>query len=206
MRCRRPVDRSLHLGPVLRWFPLPAALRAAGTASIGGEDLLVERGVEVDHVTVYRWVQRFVPLLADAARFARHSPGDWWFVDETCVKVNGRWCYVYRAGDQQGQVIDVLVSVRRDAVAARRFFTRALRTLKVIPSEVVLAGTSRRSSVRFSLCGLPAAVGYRLDSWHANAYPNRQGVTAARTLLVVVHLLRQYTRRDWLDPLSPQSC
>jgi transposase-like protein len=52
------------------------------------EELLAERGVEVDHVTVYRWVQRFTPLLADAARFARHSPGDRWFVDETYVKVN----------------------------------------------------------------------------------------------------------------------
>src|SRR4051794_25788815 len=55
------------------------------------EELLVERGVEVDHVTVYRWVQRFTPLLADAARFCRHSPGDRWFVDETYVKVNGAW-------------------------------------------------------------------------------------------------------------------
>jgi hypothetical protein len=53
------------------------------------EELLVERGVEVDHVTVYRWVQRFTPLLADAARFCRHSPGDRWHVDETYVKVNG---------------------------------------------------------------------------------------------------------------------
>ena len=51
------------------------------------EELLLERGVEVDHVTVYRWVQRFTPLLADAARFARHSPGERWFVDETYVKV-----------------------------------------------------------------------------------------------------------------------
>jgi transposase-like protein len=49
----------------------------------GVEELLAERGVEVDHVTVYRWVQRFAPLLADAARFARHAPGDRWFVDET---------------------------------------------------------------------------------------------------------------------------
>jgi IS6 family transposase len=46
------------------------------------EELLAERGVEVDHVTVYRWVQRFTPLLADAARFARHAPGDRWLVDE----------------------------------------------------------------------------------------------------------------------------
>ena len=101
------------------------------------EELLAERGIEVDHVTVYRWVQRFMPLLADAARLARHSPGDRWFVDETYVKVNGVWRYVYRAIDQHGQVIDVLLSTRRDAAAARRFFTRALRMLKVIPIEVV---------------------------------------------------------------------
>jgi transposase-like protein len=68
------------------------------------EELLAERGIEVDHVTVYRWVQRFTPLLADAARFARHAPGDRWHVDETYVKVNGVWRYVYRAVDQYGQV------------------------------------------------------------------------------------------------------
>jgi transposase-like protein len=101
------------------------------------EELMVERGVEVDHVTVFRWVQRFTPLLADAARFCRHSPGDRWFVDETYVKVNGVWRYVYRAVDQHGQVVDVLVSARRDATAARRFFSRALAALKVKPSEVV---------------------------------------------------------------------
>jgi transposase-like protein len=101
------------------------------------EELLVERGVEVDHVTIYRWVQRFTPLLADAARFARHSPGDRWYVDETYVKVAGVWRYVYRAIDQYGQVVDVLVSARRDAATARRFFRRALSALKVTPSEVV---------------------------------------------------------------------
>ncbi|MET8367662.1 IS6 family transposase [Micromonospora sp. NPDC005194] len=101
------------------------------------EELLAERGVEVDHVTVYRWVQRFTPLLADAAHFCRHSPCDRWFVDETYVKVNGVWRYVYRAVDQYGQVIDVLVSARRDSGAARRFFRRALSTLKVTPGEVV---------------------------------------------------------------------
>jgi transposase-like protein len=101
------------------------------------EELLAERGVQVDHVTVHRWVQRFAPLLADAARPCRHSPGDRWFVDETYVKVNGVWRYVYRAVDQYGQVIDVLVSKRRDGQAARRFFTRALATSKVTPAEVV---------------------------------------------------------------------
>jgi transposase-like protein len=70
-------------------------------------------------------------LLADAARFCRHSPGGRWFADETYVKVGGQWRYVYRAVDQYGQVIDVLVSTRRDADAARRFFRRALSALKV---------------------------------------------------------------------------
>jgi transposase-like protein len=101
------------------------------------EELLLERGVEADHVTIFRWVQRFTPLLADAARFCRHAPGDRWFVDETYVKVGGVWRYVYRAIDQHGQVIDVLVSIRRDAAAARRFFRGALATLKVTPTEVV---------------------------------------------------------------------
>src|SRR5262245_47006237 len=58
------------------------------------EELLVERGVAVDHVSVFRWVQRFTPQLADAARFCRHAPGDRWCVDETYVKVNGSWRYV----------------------------------------------------------------------------------------------------------------
>jgi transposase-like protein len=101
------------------------------------EELLAERNVEVDHVTVYRWVQRFTLQFADAAGFARHSPGDRSFVDETYVKVNGVWRNVYRAVDQHGQVIDVLVSARRDGEAARRFFRRALGTLKVTPTEVV---------------------------------------------------------------------
>jgi transposase-like protein len=91
------------------------------------EELLAERGVEVDHVTVYRWVQRFTPLFADAARPRRHATGDRWFVDETYVKVAGQWRYLYRAVDQFGQVIDVFLSERRDTSAARRFFEGALR-------------------------------------------------------------------------------
>jgi DDE domain len=68
------------------------------------EELLAERGIEVDHVSVYRWVQRFTPLLVEAARPCRHAVGDRWWVDETYVKVAGRWRYVYRAIDQFGQL------------------------------------------------------------------------------------------------------
>ena len=67
------------------------------------EELLAERGIEVDHVTIYRWVQRFTPLLGDAAEPCRHLVGDRWCVDETYVKVAGKWRYVYRAVDQYGQ-------------------------------------------------------------------------------------------------------
>ncbi|SBW17871.1 transposase [Candidatus Protofrankia californiensis] len=104
----------------VRWY-----LRYALLSYRDVEELLAERGLVVDHVTVYRWVQRFTPLLIDAARPCRHTPGDRWFVDETYVKVPGKWIYLYRAVDLDGQVIDVLASDHRDLVAARRFFTQA---------------------------------------------------------------------------------
>ena len=74
-------------------------------------------------------------MLADARPV--RSPLAGWLVDETYVKVNGVGRYVYRGIDQHGQVIDVLVPARRDAAAARRFFQRSLRMLKVTPTEVV---------------------------------------------------------------------
>lgn len=99
------------------------------------EELLAERGIEVDHVTIYRWVQRFTPLFIDAARPCRHAAGDQWYVDETYAKVAGRWIYLYRAIDQHGQVIDVFASEQRDLAATRRFFNGALQ-YGSRPSEV----------------------------------------------------------------------
>jgi transposase, IS6 family len=130
------------------------------------EELLAERGVEVDHVTVYRWVQRFTPLLAEAARPCRHAVGDRWWVDETYVKVAGRWRYVYRAIDQSGQVIDVFVSTHRDIKAARRFFQRAIGITKATPVEVVTDRAPVYPLVLEEL--LPAA-------WHCtDQYPNNR--------------------------------
>ena len=142
MRTRRPrsaaVARSAFAGfcfppdvivLAVRWY-LRFALSYRDV-----EELLAERGVEVDHATVYRWVQRFTPLLAEAARPCRHVVGDRWQVDETHVKVAGRWRYVYRAIDQFSQVIDVFVSPHRDAAAARRFFQRELGATKITPGR-----------------------------------------------------------------------
>ncbi len=127
-----PIERSAFAG---YRFPPEVILLAVrwylryGLSYRDVEELLAERGVEVDHVTIYRWVQRFTPMLIDAARPCRHVVGGRWFVDETYVKVVGRWRYVYRAGDEYGQVIDVFVSPRRDLVAARSFFSAAPEVL-----------------------------------------------------------------------------
>jgi transposase, IS6 family len=99
------------------------------------EELLAEREISVDHVTVYRWVQRFTAEFIEAARPCHRLPGDRWFVDETYVKISGRWTYLYRAIDQHGQVIDVMLSQRRDLPATRAFFVRAL-AVGVTPTEV----------------------------------------------------------------------
>ena len=139
-RCRRvPALRSSFAGfrfppdvitLAVRWY-----LRY-GLSYRDVEELLAERGIKVDHVSIFRRVQRFTPLLAEAPRPCRHRVGDRWWVDETYVKVSGRWRCVYRAIDQFGQVMGVYVSRRRDGGAARCFFTRALATTKVVPVEV----------------------------------------------------------------------
>jgi len=96
-------------------------------------ELLAERGIEVNHVTVFRWVQRFTPLLVDAAKPCRHRASDRWFVDETYVKVAGQWRYVYRALDHRGQVIDVYVSARRDTDGAPATGPRVVGVTRSLP-------------------------------------------------------------------------
>jgi transposase, IS6 family len=128
------------------------------------EELLGERGIEVDHVTIYRWVQRFTPLLADAAGPCRHTVGDRWFVDETYVKVAGTWRYVYRAVDQHSQIIDVYVSATRDIRAARRFFATALRAHGE-PVEVV---TDRARALRAAIEGLVPAAFHNTEQYANN--------------------------------------
>jgi IS6 family transposase len=90
----------------------------------------------VDHVTIYRWVQRFAPEFAEAARARQHLVGDRWHVDETYLKVGGTWRYLFRAIDQFGQVIDVLLSPRRNTEAARRFFAQVISRTRISPTEV----------------------------------------------------------------------
>jgi transposase-like protein len=184
MRTRRsrpaPVPRSAFVGfrfpsdvivVAVRWY-----LRF-GLSYRDVEELLAERGIEVDHVSIFRWVVRFTPLLAEAARPCRHAVGNRWFVDETYVKVAGRWRYVYRAIDQFGQVIDVLVSVRRDITAARRFFQQAIGTTRVAPVEVV---TDRAATYPMVLDDLLPAAWHRTDRYANNRVEADHGRLKAR--------------------------
>ena len=98
---------------------------------------LAERGLGVDRSTLYRWVQGFLPLLGQAARGYRHAVGRRWRVDETYCRLQGRWAYCYRAIDQDGQIIDVYFSERRNAAAARAFFERAIAESGTTPERVV---------------------------------------------------------------------
>lgn len=120
----------------LPFWPLLAAGEGPHTIFLTPSDCSLKQGIEVGHVTIYRWVQRLAPLLITAARPCRHAVGNHWFVDETYVKVSGIWRYVYRAVDQHGQVIDVFVSKRRNIPAARTFFETALLAHEK-PVEVV---------------------------------------------------------------------
>jgi transposase-like protein len=91
------------------------------------EEMMAERGVVVDHTTIYRWVQRYAPLMEKRTRWYQRYTDASWRVDETYVKVAGEWAYPYRAIDKSGEIIDFMLSPRRTAKSARRFLRKALR-------------------------------------------------------------------------------
>ena len=90
------------------------------------EELLAERGLRADHVTVWRWVQRYAPEIERRLRSRLKPTNDSWRVDETYIRVKGKWVYLYRAVDSSGATIDFLLSAKRDAAAAERFLAKAL--------------------------------------------------------------------------------
>lgn len=101
------------------------------------EEILAERGVKVDHATLNRWVVKFAPLIAARAQAKKRRTAPSWRMDETYIKVKGRWTYLYRAVDRDGQTLDFMLSDRRDLLAARSFFRRAI-SANGVPERVVI--------------------------------------------------------------------
>ncbi|WP_288998702.1 IS6 family transposase [uncultured Gemmobacter sp.] len=101
------------------------------------EEILAERGVKVDHATLNRWVVKFAPLIAARAQAKKRRTAPSWRMDETYIKVKGRWTYLYRAVDRDGQTLDFMLSERRDLLAARSFFRRAI-SANGVPERVVI--------------------------------------------------------------------
>jgi putative transposase len=105
------------------------------------EELMEERGVDVDHATINRWVIKYSPQLEEA--FHRRKRPVWvsWRMDETYIKVKGQWRYLYRAVDKQGQTIDFLLTEHRDEAAALRFLKKAIRRHGV-PEKITIDGSA----------------------------------------------------------------
>ena len=97
------------------------------------EEMMAERGVAVDHVTLCRWVQRYAPELEKRVRWYQGYRSSSWRVDETYVRVGGKWKYLFRAVDKHGRLIDFMLSDRRNTKAARRFLAKALKVMRNWP-------------------------------------------------------------------------
>src|SRR5215472_13787082 len=90
------------------------------------EEIMAERNLSVDHVTIWRWVQRYAPVLNQRVRREMRHPNRSWRVDETYVRVAGNWAYVYRAVDSAGETIEFMLSPKRDPIPAKLFLRLAL--------------------------------------------------------------------------------
>ncbi|MCX4404379.1 IS6 family transposase [Streptomyces sp. NBC_01764] len=125
---RYPVEVISHC--VRLYFRFPLSFREV-------EELMLRRGVIASYETVRRWCAEFGQAYANGLRRRRPRPGDKWHLDEVFVRINGELKYLWRAVDQDGNVLDILVQNRRDKAAARRFFRRLMKKTRSVPRVVV---------------------------------------------------------------------
>jgi putative transposase len=116
-RLHYPLDVILTC---VRWYvAYPLSLRHL-------EEMMSERGIEVDHSTVHRWAMKLLPVFEKAFRRHKRMVGKSWRMDETYIKVKGQWKYLYRALDKDGNTVDFLLRARRDTLAGRRYFEKSI--------------------------------------------------------------------------------
>jgi len=133
----------------VRWYvTYPLSLRHV-------EEMMQERGVFVDHSTVHRWAIKMLPVLAAVFRRRKRPVGGSWRMDETYIKVSGKWKYLYRAVDRDGDTVDFLLTAKRDKAAARRFLEHAIN-LHGVPEKITIdksgANTAAIESVKADAC------------------------------------------------------
>jgi putative transposase len=141
------------------------------------ELILAERGVAVSYETVRRWCKKFAVSFADRLRRRRPRPGDKWHMDEVFIRIQGVQLYLWRAVDQDGVVLDILVQARRDARAAKRFFKRLLKGLQYQPRVIV---TDKLRSYGVAQRQLLAGVEHRQSRYLNNRAENSHRPTRRR--------------------------
>ncbi|HEX6708023.1 MAG TPA: IS6 family transposase [Albitalea sp.] len=145
----RKVIKRLHypldvMRVSVRWYAAyPLSLRNL-------EEMMAERGMLVYHATVHRWALKILPALAAVFRRRKRPVGSSWRVDETYIKVGGRWKYLYRAVDRLGHTVDFLLTAKRDVAAARRFFERAI-DLHDVPEKISIDKSGANTAAVSSL-------------------------------------------------------
>ncbi|WP_415394534.1 IS6 family transposase (plasmid) [Rhodococcus globerulus] len=165
---RYPVEIINHC--VWLYFRFPLSFREV-------EELMLERGVVVSYETIRRWCAKFGQAYANELRRRRPQPGDKWHLDEVFIRINGRQHYLWRAVDQHGNVLDVLVQSRRNALAAKKFFRRLLKGLEYVPRMIV---TDNLGSYQVAHRELLGSVEHRQSKYLNNRAENSHQPTRQR--------------------------
>ena len=190
---RYPVEIINHC--VWLYFRFPLSLREV-------EELMLVRGVAVSYETIRRWCAKFGQAYANQLRRRRPRPGDKWHLDEVFVEINGTLCYLWRAVDQHGNVLDVLVQSRRNAVAAKKFFRKLLKGLRYVPRVLV---TDKLGSYRVAHRELMSSVEHRrsryLNNRAENSHqPTRQRERAMKRFKSIRHAQRFLSAFSGISP------
>ncbi|MGB7799423.1 MAG: IS6 family transposase [Pseudonocardiaceae bacterium] len=141
------------------------------------EEMMLQRGIVVSHETVRQWCAKFGQTYANALRRRRGRPGDKWHLDEVIIKINGKTHYLWRAVDQHGTVLDILVTSHRDAKAATRFFRKLLKRLEYLPRVLV---TDKLASYGVAHRRLMPGVEHRRSKYLNNRAENSHQPTRQR--------------------------
>jgi putative transposase len=165
---RYPVEIINHC--VWLYFRFPLSFREV-------EEMMLERGVVVSYETIRRWCAKFGQAYANQLCRRRSRPGDKWHLDEVFIKINGTLPYLWRAVDQHGNVLDVLVQSRRNGNAAKRFFRKLLKGLQYVPRVIV---TDKLTSYSVAHREMLASVEHRRSKYLNNRAENSHQPTRQR--------------------------